>query len=145
MPPAVSEGIYVCLNYFEEVDTPANKAFLAKFRAKFGADYGYIGELAMAEYQGLLLWAEAVRKAKSTNVDAVVKAIEQGVEVTGPGGQIKLDPVTNHCTLDMYVARMKGGKFDIQRTVKAVAPSNPGGKCDLMKRPNTNQQFEPEI
>lgn len=145
MPPAVSEGIYVCLNYFEEIDTPANKAFLTKFRAKFGTDYGYIGELAMAEFQGLLLWAEAVRKAKSTKVDAVVKAIEQGVEVAGPGGRIKLDPVTNHCTVDMYVARMKGGKFDIQRTVNAVAPSNPGGKCDLIKRPNTNQQFEPEI
>lgn len=145
MPAEVSDGIYVCLNYFEEIDTPANKAFLAKFRAKFGTDHGYIGELAMAEYQGLLLWAEAVRKAKSTKLDEVIKAIGQGVEITAPSGQVKLDPVTNHCTMDMYVARMKAGRFAIERQVKAVAPSNPGNKCDLMKNPNTNQQFEPEI
>lgn len=144
MPPEVSEGIYVCLNYFEEIDTPANKIFLTKFRKMFGTDYGYISETSMAEYQGILLWAEAVKKANSTKVDAVVKAIRQGVEVVGPSGQIKLDPATNHCSLTMYVTRMKGGKFQVQNTFKGVAASNFGGKCDLIKRPNTNQQYEPE-
>jgi branched-chain amino acid transport system substrate-binding protein len=145
IPPEVSEGIYVCLNYFEEIETPANKAFLTNFRAKFGTDYGYISELAMAEYQGVLLWAEAVKKANSTKVDPILKTIKQVVEVVGPSGQIKLDPATNHCTLTMYIARMKGGKFNVEGTFKNVAPSNPGGKCDLIKSPNTNQQFEPEL
>jgi branched-chain amino acid transport system substrate-binding protein len=145
MPPEVSDGIYVCLNYFEEVDTPVNKQFLERFRKKFGSNYGYVGETAMAEYQGLLLWAAAVKKAQSTGVPELLKAMEGGITVSAPSGEVRLDPITNHCTVDMYLARMKGGKFQIQQTYKAVAPSNPGNKCDLIKQPQTNQQFEPEI
>jgi branched-chain amino acid transport system substrate-binding protein len=145
IPPAVTEGIYVCLNYFEEIDSPANQDFLGKFRKVHGTGYGYIGELAMAEYQGLKLYAEAVRKANSTEAEKVLEAIGGGITVAAPSGQVRLDPVTNHCTVDMYLARVKGGKFDIVRSFKAVPPSNPGNKCDLVKNPNTNQQFEPEI
>lgn len=99
----------------------------------------------MAEYQGLQLYAAAVKKASSTELEKVLSAISGGIAVSAPSGDISLDPATNHCTVDMYLARAKGGKFNILQTYKGIRPSNPGEKCDLTKRPDTNQQFEPEL
>ena len=55
MPPEVADGITVCYNYLDEIDTPQNKSFLERFRAKFGSDDGYIGDLGVNEYQGLMI------------------------------------------------------------------------------------------
>jgi urea ABC transporter substrate-binding protein len=145
MPAKVSEGITVCLNYFEEIDTPENARFLKRFRAKFGDKYGYIGETSMAEYQGVTLWAEAVRKAGATDVDALNKAIKAGISTTLPSGKVSIDPKTNHCVLNMYIAQMKGGKFNLLRKVDAVAPSDSEGQCELIANPATNKQFEPKL
>ena len=87
MPPEISDGIYVCYDYFEELDTPANKAFLDAFRAKFGTSYGYISDLGMSEYLGVRLWAEGVKKAKSVDRAKVIKALEFGHQPRRPGRQ----------------------------------------------------------
>ena len=89
MPPAVAEGITVCYDYLDEVDTPANQTFLQRFRAKFGDDYGYIGDLGVNEYQGVLLWAEAVKKAGTTDREPVIKALESpAFQLSGPSGKV---------------------------------------------------------
>ena len=145
MPPEVAEGVAVCYNYLDEVDTPSNKSFLERFRAKFGSDYGYIGDLGANEYQGLLLWAEAVKKAGTTDRDAVIKALESGVSIEGPSGKVSLDATTHHCIFNMYLAVAgKGQKFAIQEKFEQVKPTNPNGVCDLIKKPDTNTQFQPE-
>ena len=104
MPPEVADGITVCYNYLDEIDTPQNKSFLERFRAKFGSDYGYIGDLGVNEYQGLMLWAEAVRKAGTTDREPVIKTLEGGISIRGPSGMVSLDPVTHHCIFNMYLA-----------------------------------------
>ena len=38
LSPEEGDGITGAFSYFQEVDTPANKAFLEKFKAKLGAD-----------------------------------------------------------------------------------------------------------
>jgi urea transport system substrate-binding protein len=145
MPPEVADGIVVCYNYLDEVETPENKAFLQRFRAKYGNDYGYIGDLAVAEYQGIMLWAEAVRKAGKLNRDDVIKAMDSGLAITGPSGKIVVDPVTHHCVFDMYLAVAGADRtFKILQKFDQVKPTNPGNVCNLVKNPNTNRQFEPE-
>jgi urea transport system substrate-binding protein len=145
MPPAVAEGVTVCYNYLDEVDTPTNKTFLERFRAKFGADYGYIGDLGVNEYQGLLLWAEAVKKAGTTDREPVIKALESGVSIVGPSGKVSLDPVTHHCIFNMYLAIASDNqRFNIQEKFDQVKPTNPNNACDLIKKPETNTQFQPE-
>lgn len=145
MPAEISDGIYVCYNYFEELDAPANKAFLDAFRAKFGTDYGYISDLGMSEYVGVKLWAEGVKKAGSVDRAKVVSALESGISMDAPGGKIAIEPKTHHCIFDMHIAQIKNRKFGILQSFKQVPPTNPGGVCDLVKNPNTNQQFEPKI
>jgi branched-chain amino acid transport system substrate-binding protein len=145
MPPELSEGVFVCYNYMEELALPSNAAFLKRFRDKFGANYGYISDLGMSEYMGVRLWAEAVKKARSIERERVIKALEAGLSIEGPGGTMSVDPKTHHCIFGMHIAEMKNRKFQIIQSFKQVRPTNPDGVCDLIKNPNTNQQFEPKI
>jgi len=145
MPPELSEGVFVCYNYFEELDLPANEAFLQNFKQKFGANYGYISDLGMSEYMGVRLWAEAVKKAGSIDREPVINALETGISLAGPGGTMTIEPKTHHCIFDMHLAEMKNRKFQILQSFKQVQPTNPDGVCDLIKNPNTNQQFEPKL
>lgn len=145
MPRELSEGIFVCYNYYEELDRAENKAFLERFRAKFGTDYGYVSDLGMSEYTGIRLWAEAVKKAGSVEREPVIKALETGITMEGPGGTITVDPKTHHCIFDMHLAEMKDRKFEILKSFDQVAPTNPDGMCDLIANPDTNQQFEPKL
>ena len=69
-----TDGFLVCYNYFQNLDTPANKAFKARFYARFGKDYPNITELAMGTYQGFKLWAEGVKKANSVDIAKVTIA-----------------------------------------------------------------------
>ena len=145
LPPEMSEGIIVATTYFQELDSPENKAFVDAFTTKFGDDFGYIGELHAAEYQAAKLWAEAVKIAGSTGLDGLNAAFAQGVSITGPGGGVTLDPKTNHCVLDVHIGRVAGGSFDIVETIEKAEPTDFGGQCDLIANPNTNQQFEPVL
>jgi len=143
MPPELSEGIFVCFNYFEEVERPANTAFLDAFRKKFGANYGYISDLGMSEYMGIRFWAEAVKKAGSIDREPVIKTLEAGISLEGPGGKMASDARTHHFTFDMHIGEMKNRKFSILQSFAQVPPAHP--ECDLVKNPNTNQQFEPKL
>lgn len=144
MPQDITEGIVVCYSYMDEIDTPANKAFIDKFKARH-PDYGYVGDLAMAEMLGMRMWAEGVKKAGSINRDAVTKALETGLSIETPAGKVTLDPQTHHCIFNMYLAECKAGRFNIVQRFEQVRPTNQDNVCDLIKRPTTNQQFEPKI
>jgi urea transport system substrate-binding protein len=74
LSPDETNGILLCFNYFEALDTPANKAFLDRFHKRFGADYPYVTELAMATYQAVYLWASGVRRAGSAERMPVIEA-----------------------------------------------------------------------
>ena len=146
MPPEVSDGIFVCYSYMDEIDTPANQAFIQKFKAKYGADYGYLGDLSMSEYMGIYLWAEGVKKAGKLDRNDVIKALESNISLDMPGGKVTIDPATHHCIFDMYLAVAgTDRKFKILQKFPQERPTNPGNECDLVKNPNTNTQFEAKI
>ena len=73
--PAV--GSFVNSTYLPTIDTPQNKAFLQRWHNKFkdtkhpwpAANLGY-------SYNGAMFLFEAIKKAKSFNADAVIKAWE---------------------------------------------------------------------
>jgi urea transport system substrate-binding protein len=146
MPPEVSDGIFVCYSYMDEIDTPANQAFIQKFKAKYGADYGYLGDLSMSEYMGIYLWAEGVKKAGKLDRNDVIKALESNISLDMPGGKVTIDPATHHCIFDMYLGVAgTDRKFKILQKFPQERPTNPGNECDLVKNPNTNTQFEAKI
>ena len=87
------EGFYAAMKYFQSLDNPNNKKFVAAFKAKYGPK-SVIGDVTQAAYLGPWLWKAAVEKAGSFDVDKVVAA-SPGIELkTAPEGYVKIHP--NH-------------------------------------------------
>ena len=84
LSPAEGDGILIAGNYSQEIDTPANKEFLARWQKKFG-DTKIVHEIAVSQYQGIMLWAEAVKKAGSLDREAMLKAHRVRAEDRRPG------------------------------------------------------------
>lgn len=144
MPTEMTDGIMTPGSYYEDLGTPANKAWLAKFRARHGTDYGYLTDVPLKEWYGWHLWGAAVKKAGTLDRDKVIKVME-GLTIDGPGGPLKVDAKTHHCYMDMYVSQAKGGRFEIQKRFPNIPPTNTGDQCDLIARPDTNVMYEPKI
>ncbi|MCA8907831.1 MAG: urea ABC transporter substrate-binding protein [Rhodospirillaceae bacterium] len=102
-PPALS-GMHVTANYIEEVDTPASRDFIERWRAMF-PDEVYINQPGQNSYVGIYLYAAAVEMAGSTDMDAVRAAIQTGdVCVDAPEGQVCIDPASQHASHTIYLA-----------------------------------------
>ncbi|MDY6812798.1 MAG: urea ABC transporter substrate-binding protein [Pseudomonadota bacterium] len=87
------EGFYSAMKYFQSLDIPANEAFVAAFKARYGED-SVIGDVTQAAYLGPWLWKMAVEKAGSFDVDKVVAA-SPGIEFgQAPEGYVRIHP--NH-------------------------------------------------
>ncbi len=145
VPPEVADGIMVVGSYFEDLDNPFNKTWLAEFRKRYGTDYGYLTDVPAKDWYGWTLWAEAVRKAGKVDRRAVTEVLEAGLSIDGPGGPIKVDARTHHCSMDMYLAQAQGQRFRILEKTSNVPPTNPGNQCDLIARPDTSTMFIPKI
>ncbi|HFQ14846.1 MAG TPA: urea ABC transporter [Rhodobacteraceae bacterium] len=138
------DGIMVAYNYSQELDTPGNLAFKEKWAAAYG-DSNSIHEIAVSNYQGVMMWAEAVRKAGSTDRDAVIAALETGLSIAGPGGQITVDPQTHHATLDVHLMEIENQGMKVVQTLPQRAPIDTQAVCDLQANPDANTQFEIDI
>ncbi len=145
MPPEVVNGILVIGSYYEDLDNPFNRTWLPEFRSRYGEGYGYLTDVPVKDWYGWMLWAEGVRRAGTTQREAVIEALETGVVVDGPGGSLRIDPATHHCFMDTYLAEARDGSFRILQHYENVAPTNPAEQCDLPARPDTNTMFTPDI
>jgi urea transport system substrate-binding protein len=105
-------GNYAAWNYFQSVDTPENRAFLEKFRARFGAE-SVVSDPLEAAYFGVMLWAQAVRAAGSAEPAAVLAKI-RGQGMHAPGGLAYIDGPTQHTWKYARIGRIRpDGQFDI--------------------------------
>jgi branched-chain amino acid transport system substrate-binding protein len=144
LSPAEGDGILIAGNYSQESPSAANKEFLAKWTKKFG-DPKIVHEIAVSQYQGIMLWAECVRKAGTLDRQALLKTIESEPSIMGPAGTVAIEPKTHHTYLDIHVMEVKGQKLTILETVKRRAPSDTLQYCDLQKNPDENKQYEVKI
>jgi len=87
-------GHLVAWNYYQTTDLPANKKFVDAFKAKYGADR-VTSDPMEAGYNAVYLWAEAVKKAGTTEVEAVKKAAG-GIEMERPEGTVTIDGENQH-------------------------------------------------
>jgi len=73
MGPSLVQGSYAAWNYFQTLDDPASKKFVANYKAKFGAD-SVVDDPMAHGYLDVYVWAAAAKKAGTFDVDAVRKA-----------------------------------------------------------------------
>ncbi|GCL70688.1 urea ABC transporter substrate-binding protein [Paenibacillus naphthalenovorans] len=107
---SVLEGHYAAWNYFQTTNTPENTKFVEAYKAKYGNDR-VTGDPIEAGYFGVYLWAEAVKKAGSFEVDKVREAAK-GLEFNAPGGKVKIDGDNQHVYKTVRIGQIQAdGQF----------------------------------
>jgi urea transport system substrate-binding protein len=87
-------GQLVAWNYYQTTDVPENKAFVDAYKKKYGANR-VTDDPIEAGYSEVYLWAAAVEKAGTTEVEAVKKAAD-GITFKAPEGLMTIDGATQH-------------------------------------------------
>ncbi|MDE0241100.1 MAG: transporter substrate-binding protein [bacterium] len=137
-------GIMVAYHYSQELDTPANNDFKARWAESYG-DTSAIHEIAVSNYQGVITWAEAVRRAGSTDRADVIDALEEGISIEGPGGTVTVDPQTHHAKLDVHLMILENQGMTVVETLPQRPPVDTQAVCDLAANPDDNTQYEIRI
>lgn len=122
---ADAEGIYISGSYFTNIDTPANKTFLAAMEKKFGADLKTPNDLSVPQYEAVYAYKAAVEKAGSTEASKVIPELAKA-SVEGPRGTIVMSK-QRHAPLTMYLGQVQAdGSVKMLSTFKDV---DPGEQC----------------
>ena len=116
-------GQLVAWNYYQTTDVPENKAFVDNYKKKYGANR-VTDDPIEAGYSEVYLWAAAVGKAGTTEVEAVKKAAD-GITFNAPEGKMTIDGATQH----MYkTARI--GQIQSDGQIKEISNSGSPIKPD---------------
>jgi len=115
-------GHLVAWNYFQTVDTPENKKFVAAYKAKFGNER-VTADPHEAAYIGVYLWSAGANKAGSTEVEAVKKALG-GMSFAAPEGPVKVNGDNHHISKTVRIGKIRAdGLIDtISATPGPVEP-----------------------
>ncbi len=110
-------GHYTSFNYFQTVDTPENKSFVERYKAKYGANEVTNAVMEAAYFQTYLL-AQAIAKS-GTEADALIFEGLPGQEFNAPQGPVKIDEKNHHTWLWARIGKAReDGQFDIVWTSK---------------------------
>jgi urea transport system substrate-binding protein len=106
-------GELAAWNYFESINTPANKAFIAQWHAFIKNPKRTTNDPMEAHYIGFNLWVKAVTKVGSTDPEKVIAALP-GLETPNlTGGIAKVLP-NHHITKPVYIGEVKAdGQFNV--------------------------------
>jgi urea transport system substrate-binding protein len=97
-------GSYTSFPYFQAIDTPANKAFVERYR-KFVNDPKAVTHHALeCSYFQVYLWKQAVEKAGKATPEAIVANIG-GQSFAAPGGQVTVEAQNLHTALTPRIAQ----------------------------------------
>jgi urea transport system substrate-binding protein len=140
LDPSKVKGHLAAWNYYQSIDAPKNKEFVANFR-KFCKDETRVTDDPIeAAYMMVYFWKMAVEKAGSTDVDKVREAFKSNIEFDAPGGKVKLDPKTQHTYKPFLMGKIRDDKqFDIVHKTALIEPvpypevAFPGWGCDWTK------------
>jgi urea transport system substrate-binding protein len=106
-------GHLAAWNYFESINTPANKAFIAQWHTFIKNPKRTTNDPMEASYIGFNLWVTAVQKAGSTDVEKVLAALPGTETPNLTGGMAKVLP-NHHITKPVFIGEVKAdGQFNV--------------------------------
>jgi branched-chain amino acid transport system substrate-binding protein len=102
------EGWIVTGYPWDEINTPAHKAFVAAYQKRWN-DYPRLG--SVVGYATMMTAVEAMRKAGSVDTEKLIGAMK-GLEVMTPFGKAQFRALDHQSTMGAYVGRIgqKDGK-----------------------------------
>ncbi len=117
-------GHLAAWNYFESINTPANKAFIDKWHAFIKNPKRTTNDPMEASYIGFNLWVKAVEKAKSTDVEKVLAALPGTETPNLTGGVAKVLP-NHHITKPVLIGEVKAdGQFNVVWKSTGLVPGD---------------------
>jgi urea transport system substrate-binding protein len=113
-------GDLAAWNYFQSVDNPTNKKFVAEWKAYAkahnlpNADSAVTNDPMEATYVGIHMWAQAVEKAGTTDVDKV-RAAMAGQTFAAPSGfTLTMDKTNHHLHKPVMIGEIESnGQFNV--------------------------------
>jgi branched-chain amino acid transport system substrate-binding protein/urea transport system substrate-binding protein len=115
-------GHLAAWSYFQSVDNPDNKAFVAKWRAYAKNPKRVTNDPMESAYILFNMWVQAVQQAGTTNVDAVRQAMT-GQKVKSPSGFEVVMGSNHHMAKPVMIGEIQGdGQFSIVYQSKALPP-----------------------
>ncbi|MBS0337249.1 MAG: ABC transporter substrate-binding protein [Proteobacteria bacterium] len=112
-----AEGYVTGAAYSGEIDTPANKKFVADFKAAWKADPDLYG---VDSYGVMYFYKAAAEKAGTTDTDKLRTAM-RGLEWQTPQGKKTMRAGDHQAIQDMYAVKVVNGKFQIISKVPGEA------------------------
>jgi urea transport system substrate-binding protein len=104
-------GDYSAYTYFQSIDTPENREFVARILEK--RPQQVITDPMESAYLGVKLWAMAVNDAQSIEPRAIRRAL-MNRRIQGPGGELRIDPDTQHSYRTPRIAQVQpDGQFKV--------------------------------
>ncbi len=123
MPAEHVEGLYSCLDYYQQVSDPFSKALLDRYNELYHGDAKFTaGSACTGMYRGLKLWEAAVRQAGSLDQEAVIGALDHASIAHGPGGPAEMVPGQHHVRMNMYIAQAVNGHFEVVENLGVIDP-----------------------
>jgi urea transport system substrate-binding protein len=125
-------GHLAAWNYFMSLKNPANDKFKAAWAAYAkakklpNADRPLTNDPMEAAYIGIHMWAQAVEKAKTTDVNKVIAAVG-GQKFNAPDGfEIKMDEKNHHLWKPVFIGEVqKDGQFNVVWKTKGPIRAQP--------------------
>jgi urea transport system substrate-binding protein len=107
-----SAGCITSSAYFESIRLPENRAFVARWKARYGGDSSPSVD-GQSTYVAVYLLARALQRAGTSNIGEVRRAAA-GHRYNSPQGPVWIDGGNNHCVLTPRLAVSNAeGQFDI--------------------------------
>ena len=106
-------GHLAAWNYFQSVKNPSNEAFIKAWQAYTKNPKRVTNDPMEAHVIGFNMWVEAVKKAGTTDADAVIDAMI-GVAVPNLTGGLSAMMPNHHITKPVLIGEIQGnGQFDV--------------------------------
>ena len=117
-------GHLAAWNYFQSVDSAANAEFIAKWKTFVDNADRTTNDPMEAHFIGFNLWVNAVEKAGTTDVDAVLAALPGTETPNLTGGMAQVLP-NHHITKPVYIGEVQAnGQFDVVWQTDGTVPGD---------------------
>ncbi len=118
-------GHLAAWNYFQSVKNPTNEGFIKEWHDFIKNPKRVTNDPMEAHYIGFKMWAQAVKQAGTTDVDAVRQAV-YGQKAKAPSGFVEVMNTNHHLSKPVMIGEIQAnGQFDIvwqtKETIKADA------------------------
>ncbi len=132
--PKVSANTYVSFDYFMSIDTPNNKAFLEKFKAKFGQD-ALVNTVGVGMYNAAHMAAMAIAKAGEVSTKALRANLKGLTFDKAPQGSVTMREQDNQAIVPSYLMKVRDnwtGVNDMFEKIQSLDRAVPvDARCDL--------------